>query len=206
MNVKDYKWWHRITLPDGTTTPGMCPHGVGEYNTRWGFPDSFAGKTVLDVGTYDGLFAFEAERRGAVVDAIDLEQSPLNPGRAGEPFKLAKKLLNSNVTYEKKDILDVNKQYDIVLFYGVLYHMDQPFSGLKKLAEITKEYALIETAASNRHEEYPMFELRPGHANDPTNFSYPNFAGIEAALKTFGFSKVEMVYNMGNRFTVKATK
>ena len=40
---------------------------------RFGLPASLAGKTALDVGTADGFWAFEMERRGAArVVAIDL--------------------------------------------------------------------------------------------------------------------------------------
>jgi tRNA (mo5U34)-methyltransferase len=191
---------------NGVMTPGLSGHGWGEFETRWGFPESFEGKTLLDVGTYDGAFAFEAERRGAKVRAIDVEQNPLNPQKAGDTFRLAKELLGSNANYEHMDLLDETGQYDVVLCFGVLYHMVDVFRGIKKLAEITKEYCLIETACSRRTEDFGYFEVDPGREGDHTNVSYPNFKGLERMLILYGFNRVEMVHDLGPRFTIKATK
>ena len=56
-------WYHTIDLGDGLVTPGIdpTPHKLRQIK----LPASFAGKTVLDVGAWDGFFSFEAERRGA---------------------------------------------------------------------------------------------------------------------------------------------
>ena len=37
-------------------------------------PESLAGVRALDIGTFDGFWAFEMERRGAEVVAIDIER------------------------------------------------------------------------------------------------------------------------------------
>lgn len=58
-------WYHSIDLGNGIVSPGHSP--VAAFEAEWAHmavPD-LAGKTVLDVGTWDGWFAFEAERRGA---------------------------------------------------------------------------------------------------------------------------------------------
>src|SRR4051812_33467824 len=60
-----------MELPGGTVTPGY-------FDTRRAasivpLPSSLRGKRCLDVGTYDGFWAFEMERRGAAeVVAIDV--------------------------------------------------------------------------------------------------------------------------------------
>jgi tRNA (mo5U34)-methyltransferase len=55
-------WWHSIPI-DGLTTPGtVSPERQREFTRHW--PD-VRGKTVLDIGAYDGYFSFEAEARGA---------------------------------------------------------------------------------------------------------------------------------------------
>ena len=70
--VDQLTWYHTIELPGGVVTPG-------EYDTRRAlaktpFPASLEGKRCLDVGTHDGFWAFEMERRGAAeVIAIDLD-------------------------------------------------------------------------------------------------------------------------------------
>jgi SAM-dependent methyltransferase len=59
-----------VDLGDGLVTPG-------DYDYRndldsFGFPEDMTGMNVLDVGTATGYFAFEFERRGANVVAVDL--------------------------------------------------------------------------------------------------------------------------------------
>ena len=58
-------WWHSIDLGDGVITPG--------HKSREFLAQEFAalelppleGRTVLDIGAWDGFFSFEAERQGA---------------------------------------------------------------------------------------------------------------------------------------------
>jgi len=65
-------WFHRIELPGGVVTPGlMSPE---EPYQLMGIPAAIKGKSVLDVGTGDGGFAFLCERDGAArVVACDVD-------------------------------------------------------------------------------------------------------------------------------------
>src|SRR5262245_36578224 len=59
-------WWHSIDLGDGVTTPGFkSPETLAGELDAIGLPTDLTGRSVLDVGGWDGWFAFEAERRGA---------------------------------------------------------------------------------------------------------------------------------------------
>ena len=58
-----HRWYHTIDLGGGIVTRGV--DNSPERLARLGLPVSLAGKTVLDVGAWDGFFSFEAERRGA---------------------------------------------------------------------------------------------------------------------------------------------
>jgi len=59
------QWWHSIDLGDGVVTDGhkTSKHLAGELDALR-LP-SLVGKTVLDIGAWDGFYSFEAERRGA---------------------------------------------------------------------------------------------------------------------------------------------
>jgi tRNA (mo5U34)-methyltransferase len=61
--VEQVKWWHTIDLGHGIVTPGIDPTPQRLAEIR--MPESLTGRTVLDVGAWDGFFSFEAERRGA---------------------------------------------------------------------------------------------------------------------------------------------
>ena len=63
---------HSLDLGHGVVTPGATP--AVQLCAKWdsmGLPD-LRGKSVLDIGAWDGWFSFEAERRGAArVVALD---------------------------------------------------------------------------------------------------------------------------------------
>jgi tRNA (mo5U34)-methyltransferase len=67
-----YGWWHSIDLGHGVVTTGYksAEHLRNEL-TAMRFPD-VRGRSVLDIGAWDGFYSFEAERRGAArVVALD---------------------------------------------------------------------------------------------------------------------------------------
>lgn len=64
--MQDITWFHSIDLGGGLLTPGMKSADQLALETQWlNLPSSLAGKSVLDIGAWDGYFSFEAERRGA---------------------------------------------------------------------------------------------------------------------------------------------
>jgi len=66
--VREIDWYHSIDLGDGIVTPG---NPVNRAMVERGLPD-VAGRSVLDVGAWDGFYSFLAERRGAArVVAMD---------------------------------------------------------------------------------------------------------------------------------------
>ena len=68
--VARYPWYHTLELGDGIATEAMFDHRPVLH--RYPMPDDLSGLRCLDVGTMDGFWAFEMERRGASsVVAID---------------------------------------------------------------------------------------------------------------------------------------
>src|SRR4051794_2756443 len=61
-------WYHTLDLGAGVSTDGMFD--LRPFVDLYGLPDSLEGKRVLDVGTFDGFWAFEMERRGASVTSL----------------------------------------------------------------------------------------------------------------------------------------
>lgn len=58
--VESIFWYHTIDLGNGITTKGASENNV----TLSELPD-FSGRSVLDIGAWDGYYSFLAERRGA---------------------------------------------------------------------------------------------------------------------------------------------
>jgi tRNA (mo5U34)-methyltransferase len=64
-----FPWYHSIDLGQGVTTKGQSV--MAEMVTEAQLPD-FRGRSVLDIGAWDGYYSFLAERRGAArVVALD---------------------------------------------------------------------------------------------------------------------------------------
>lgn len=213
------KWFQCVPLGDNYVTKGIVDHCTEEIATnRYGIPLDLSGKTVLDIGAMNGYHSLLAEKRGAKVTAIEPTQGD------GDNYKCLQLSVSANnlktrivptslqsfhstaLPYQYRHD-DDGKPYDICFYFGVLYHVHNPIQELQYLSNLTKEYALIETAISQKDfGNNTVWELNHGFDNDPTNYWYPTIHGLFAALKLVGFSQAEVIYNDGIRATVKAIK
>lgn len=130
----------------------------------------------------------------------ELWQESELPGKRG--FDLAHSVFQSNVEARVCDFMqvDVNLlgQFDVVLFLGVLYHMENPIESLRKVRELTREVAIIETEAVTigGHEARALCEFFPPNAklaDDPTNFWAPTALALVGLCETAGFKRVELL-------------
>jgi tRNA (mo5U34)-methyltransferase len=158
-------WYHTIELRPGVVTRGVFNHRP--VADKFGLPKSLAGKTALDVGTADGFWAFELERRGAAkvtaVDVACLGESDLLPVvRARWPearltntqwpqrFATAHHSLGSKVDYRHCSIYDLSPDrvgtFDVVFCGSLLLHLMNPLKALIGIRSVTRELAVIETA------------------------------------------------------------
>lgn len=76
------QWWHSIDLGDGVVTPGHKSAALLRAELAALRLPVLAGKTVLDIGAWDGFFSFAAERRGAHVVALDYHMWRVDPSKA----------------------------------------------------------------------------------------------------------------------------
>ncbi len=196
--VQKIKWHHRIDLGDGIITPGT--DNSSKKLRRLGLPPSLAGKSVLDVGAWDGYFSFEAERRGA---ARVLATDSFCWGQGGETtkegFELARRVLGSKVEDLNIDVLELSPErigtFDLVLFLGILYHMRHPLLALEHAASVASDQMIVETVVDCLHSRRPVIAFYPGDelANDPSNWCGPSPSAVIAMLKTAGFRRVEVI-------------
>jgi tRNA (mo5U34)-methyltransferase len=203
--VESIRWFHTMELGPGISTrgsQGAPSNGTAETLRRLGLPPSFAGKTVLDVGAWDGFFSFEAERRGALrVLATDYFSWSGGGWGTQDGFRLAREVLDSKVEDLRIDPLDLSVDrvgtFDVVFFFGVLYHVQNPLLVLERVAAVCGELLIVETYVDQRMgEDYPAMVFYPGGelSNDPTNWWGPNASCVEAMLRTVGFPNVETVW------------
>ena len=227
--IRERRWFHTIDLGDGLVTKGDSPNS--EILSAPGAIPDVAGKSVLDIGAWDGKYSYEAERAGAArVVALDHYVWKLDPiaraeyyqrceaeGRLPDPeeidrgfltqealpgkqgFDLLHEYLDSKVEAVVDDFatMDITTlgTFDVVLYFGVLYHMVDPVGSLRRLRQVTGEVAVIETA-SVTVPGYEKESLSSFYAGNELHADYGNwFAPSEAALhgmcRAAGFRRVE---------------
>ena len=148
--VAALRWFHKIDLGHGIVTPGYVD--TFRFLPWLRLPESLTGKTVLDVGAWDGFYSFEAERRGAA-QVLATDSYSWGGGGWGTKaaFDLARRALGSRVESRVIDVLELSPDnvgtFDVVLFLGVLYHMRHPMLALEKVFGVTREMAVVETHA-----------------------------------------------------------
>jgi tRNA (mo5U34)-methyltransferase len=187
-------WYHSIELPSGETIAGIQTlQQLRNRIAQFPIPQDLTGKRVLDIGAWDGWFSFEMERRGARVLAID------NAKRTR--FLKAREILGSKVDYQIADICRVTARdlgrFDIVLFFGVLYHLKHPMRALETVCDLSTDLALVESfvtddgsqpAAPPVMEFYETTEL----LGQFDNWVGPNTSCLLAMCRTAGFARVEL--------------
>ncbi|HET6908281.1 MAG TPA: methyltransferase domain-containing protein [Mycobacteriales bacterium] len=158
--IREISWYHTIELPNGVVTPGQFNHRA--LVARYGLPHDLAGKRALDVATFDGFWAFELERRGAQVTAIDLDDPrdwdfpdavrPLvSAARAdesiGRGFALAHEALGSSVQRLVRSVYDLDPTevgtFDFVHAGDLLVHLRDPLRALQSIRSVTKGALLL---------------------------------------------------------------
>jgi tRNA (mo5U34)-methyltransferase len=147
--VAGVSWHQSLRLPDGTVTPGNFD--TLDEVRRIPFPGSLAGKRCLDVGTADGFWAFEMERRGAAeVVAIDVrEPSRLDWPGTPDPgelaayqrqfagprgFDVAHEAYRSHVQWRDLSVYELEPgalgEFDFVFAGSLLLHLRDPVAAL----------------------------------------------------------------------------
>ncbi len=146
-------WYHTLELAPGVITRGVFD--LRPWVSRYGLPDRLDGMRVLEVGTFDGFWAFELERRGAAeVVALDLDdESDLDwpPRRRpeqfqgllrGDGFRLAKEALSSRVERVVCNIYDADPAelgtFDLVFCGMVLIHLRDQLLALERIARLCR--------------------------------------------------------------------
>ena len=208
--VEEIKWFHKIDLGNGIETPGVDDSSWKLQKIR--MPLDLSGKSVLDIGAWDGFFSFEAERRGASrVLATDFFYWEGDGWGTKEGFELARRELRSNVEDQNIDVLEISPDtvgvFDVVLFLGVLYHMRHSLLALEHVSSVTAGLLILETHVDLLWTSRPAFAFYPGSeaSRDPSNWCGPNPAAVSSMLRDVGFEKVEVAYRYPISFRLART-
>jgi tRNA (mo5U34)-methyltransferase len=202
-------WFHTFSLD---RSAGLYTHGAARdhrYRVPT-LPDDFDGMSVLDIGTFDGFYAFLAEARGAGrVVAVDNEQYrewvasrwgiELN---GGEGFAAIRDLRDSQVEYRRLDAFDLDElgeTFDFILCFGILHRVENPLGLLNVIRRrlSTGGRVLLETHGSTNHaSDSAIVSIPvPGEIYARDDFVYWGFtpAGLDAMARHAGFEAFELI-------------
>ena len=197
-----FVWHQEVELAPGITSPGHSP--IYPMLDWCGVPEDLSGRHLLDVGTSNGVAAFEAVARGATrVVASDIYgPEAFGFDRLRDHFACPVEFWSRSV-YEGGD-----ETFDDVLFLGVLYHLRHPLLALDSLWRMTRENLYLETAvwpgeSGSALEFYPGGELDA----DTSNWFAPTLPALAGMLDTSGFEVRTMrAVGHGHRAVVHAQR
>jgi SAM-dependent methyltransferase len=193
LNYHD--WRHRILIRDGFVTQGYLSDYYWDLSH---FPKDLTGKTVLDIGSNDGINSFHCERIGAKqVTGIDLYREEAvfrhTAGWSSRGCELAKKYLNSKVEFRSLSLFDVaslGQQYDVVLLADVMNWLGDIPSVIKAVSSVCSEKLIIRDGLMRKKEGTPFLQ----YVHSPTmDLMYlPNTTFMEVILKQNGFKDISI--------------
>lgn len=122
------------------------------------FPDSLAGRSVLDIGCAVGEFLFAAERRGAQ-GLVGVEADSNRFEIASKVGKLNKSEVNfHNISFQE---FKSESKFDYVLLLNVIHHIADFRSMLLKAASLTKRRLVVEFPTLNDRKFRSITEFDP---------------------------------------------
>jgi len=206
QRARELRWYHTIELP-GHTTAGWFD--LRPYVRHYGLPERMDGMRALEIGTWDGFWAFEMERRGAEVVALDLEDDleldwppRRRPERSpeivrGKAFKVAHELFDSKVERVVRSVYDATPEelgtFDLVFCGTVLIHLRDQLLALERIASLCPGGTFISAEEYDRLAQLVPFPVSRYRADDQSAvvFWRPAVRTWKRMMWTAGFDEVE---------------
>jgi tRNA (mo5U34)-methyltransferase len=202
-------WYHTLDLGNGVVTPGWMDLRPVVHRLPW---PEVRGKRCLDVGTYDGFFAFELERRGAAsVVATDIsdhaqwdwpradrergaEYLAMVAGEKGRGFAVAHEALGSAVEKREISVYELSPEavgeFEVVVCGSLLLHLKDPVRALEAIRSVCAPGAWflsaeqVDPVLTLLSPRRPATWFRAGHQ---TQWQLPNVPGLRAMVESAGF-------------------
>lgn len=219
--VLQEEWFYRFVLPSGRMTSlRIPPERELIHSTRLQmmftaleglFASDFSEITCLDLACNEGSFAIKmAERGWRDVLGIDCRRDHISKAN------LIRSVYGyENIRFERRDLTSLLRgqlsPVDVVLMFGILYHLEDPIGAMRLARALTKRVLLLETQVApgisgnidwgSHHfqkEIMGTFCLIAESVDNPvagsTGFCLcPSPEAVMNALKILGFRRVELL-------------
>jgi tRNA (mo5U34)-methyltransferase len=206
-------WYHTIELAPGIVTGGMFDHRP--FVDRYGLPGRLDGKRALDVGTFEGFWAYELERRGAEVVALDVpriqmldwppRERPDEDGPRGDKFRIAAEARGSDVRWVGGSIYetfpeDLGGTFDLVFCGSVMIHLRDPALAMERMAGLCHGDFVFADEYSWKLERIPRIHLAEWKNGKHSTWWRPTTRTWMAMIHLAGFEDVRHHARFNLRF------
>lgn len=188
-------WYQNVHLPHGLSTKALDRDtdifsGADIPAPLWEgiltILEDPAGKRVLDIGCNAGYMSFEAKKLGAsYVLGIDANLGATVSFLDQASF--CRDALGLDVDFREASLFEFvpPDPFDIVLFCGVLYHLENFATGIAKVRSFVADggQVILETAS----EPVTQTTYGIGYHGDTTTFFVPSPAVLRALVEEQGF-------------------
>jgi tRNA (mo5U34)-methyltransferase len=211
--IGEIEWYHSIELAPGLVTEGMFD--LRPYVGRYGIPADLSGLRVLDVGTFEGFWAFELERRGAQVTALDVDRiqqldwpprlRPAGDDRRGRGFEIASDALGSRVDRVGCSVYDATPErlggrFDLVFCGSVLIHLRDPMLALERMAGLCSGRLILADEHSRRLRWLPIAAAEFRGETPWSTWWRPSVRAWRSMVRCAGFDEVTVHGTFNMRF------
>jgi tRNA (mo5U34)-methyltransferase len=161
LQIPHDQWFYEFTLPDGTRLPCRTPAHVlpihATRNTmlktaiqRAGMSDVNGQKvapdlSAIDIACHQGYFSAELARMGFK----DVLATDARAEHIRDASFIASAMGLANIRTLQSDLFDLKPsavgQFDLVLLFGLLYHVENPVGALRVARALTRKVCVIET-------------------------------------------------------------
>jgi SAM-dependent methyltransferase len=134
-------WGHSIELENGVITQGCktAEFCDAQFNELHLTAEMLRGKRVLDVGCNDGYMSLRCEKLGVDVVGID--------GIYWDGLKFIRAHLKPKFKFYCMDLMSPTflelGRFDVIIYFGVLYHTVYPFEQLLRLTGACNTNAIL---------------------------------------------------------------
>lgn len=216
-------WFYRFTLPSGAVTGSThAPDILAIHDTRWlmaeaalraAFPEGAAHASAIDLACHQGWFSLKLREFGfGSVHGIDARRQHVDDARL-----IAEATGATNVAFLRGDVHSLTPAivgtHDLVLCFGLLYHLENPVGALRVARALCKRVCLIETQVAPGQTgvvDYGSYrfvkpiegsfvvvdETHETHGPEASTLGISLIPSLEAMhfiLRKVGFSKVEQL-------------
>lgn len=148
-------WFYPFDFGGGLRAPSSIPPEVsGIFDTRLEmvsrvvdahFGVRLPGIACLDIGCHEGFYSLALAKQGAGrVVGVDVREDNLRKARFVAEAMGFPQVVYQSANCERLSASQIG-QFELTLFLGVLYHLENPMLCLRNLAGLTKELAIVET-------------------------------------------------------------